>query len=126
MSKIKILVVDDEASLTRMLKLNLEETGQYEVSTENQGEKTLDVAREFKPDLILLDIMMPDMMGSEVAEKLLEDKELKDIKIIFLTALISKQETETTDGKIAGRAFIAKPVNIDELIESIEAELGNT
>ncbi|RKY90557.1 MAG: response regulator [Ignavibacteriae bacterium] len=126
MSKIKILVVDDEESLTRMLKLNLEETGQYEVRTENQGEKTLDVALEFKPDLILLDIMMPDMMGSEVAEKLLEDKELKDIKIIFLTALISKQETETNDGKIANRSFIAKPVNIDELIESIEKELGNT
>ncbi|MBT7953366.1 MAG: response regulator [Gammaproteobacteria bacterium] len=126
MSKIKILVVDDEESLTRMLKLNLEETGQFEVRTENEGSNTLAAAHEFKPNLILLDIMMPDMIGSEVAEKLLEDKKLKDIKIIFLTALISKQEAETSDGKISGRSFIAKPVSIDDIIESIEKELGNT
>lgn len=48
MTKIKILVVDDEASLTRMLKLNLEETGQYEIRTENQGANTLNVAREYR------------------------------------------------------------------------------
>jgi|LWDU01.1.fsa_nt_gi DNA-binding response OmpR family regulator len=124
MSRIKILVVDDETTLTRMLKLNLENTGQFEVRTENKGSRTLTAAHEFKPDLILLDIMMPDMMGSEVAEKLLEDKKLKDIRIIFLTALISKHETETSDGRIAGRAFIAKPVSIEELIEFIEEELG--
>ena len=126
MSKIKILVVDDEESLTRMLKLNLEETGGFEVKIENQGSNTLTSARDYKPDLILLDIMMPDMIGSEVAEKMLGDEELKDIKIIFLTALVSKQETEATDGRIEGRSFIAKPVNIDELIESIEKELNNT
>ena len=126
MTKRKILVVDDEVSLTRMLKLNLEETGEYEVKTENKGSNTLNAALEFRPDLILLDIMMPDMIGSEVAAELLNDNELKDIKIIFLTALVSKEETETTEGKIAGRSFIAKPVKLDELIESIEKEFNNT
>lgn len=124
MTKRKLLVVDDEISLTRMLKLNLEQTGKYEVRTENQGSKTLDAALEFRPDLILLDIMMPDVIGSEVAAQLLDDEELRDIKIIFLTALVSKQETETADGKIAGRSFIAKPVKFDELVESIEKELA--
>lgn len=123
MAKRKLLVVDDEVSLTRILKLNLEETGKYEVRTENRGSNTLNAALEFRPDLILLDIMMPDVIGSEVAEELLAEKELKDIKIIFLTALVSKQEAETADGKIAGRSFVAKPVKIDELIESIEKEL---
>lgn len=124
MTKRKLLVVDDEISLTRMLKLNLEQTGKYEVRTENYGSKTLDAALEFRPDLILLDIMMPDVIGSEVAAQLLDDEELQDIKIIFLTALVSKQETETADGKIAGRSFIAKPVKFDELVESIEKELA--
>lgn len=123
MAKTKILVVDDEASLTRMLKINLEETGDYEVRTENKGALTLSAAREFKPALILLDIMMPDMIGSEVAAKILEDSELKDIKIIFLTALVSKHETETAEGNIAGRTFIAKPIKIDALIEKIQEEL---
>lgn len=125
MTKSKILVVDDEAGLTRMLKLNLENTGKFEIRTENQGANTLNAALEFRPDLILLDIMMPDMIGSEVAAVLLENEELKDIKIIFLTALVSKQEIETTDGKIAGRSFVAKPVKIDELIIAIEKELGD-
>jgi DNA-binding response OmpR family regulator len=124
MDKRKILVVDDEVSLTRMLKLNLEETGKYEVRTENQGSKTISTALDFRPDLILLDIMMPDKIGSEVAAELIKNKELKDIKIIFLTALVSKHEAEIAHGKIAGRSFIAKPVKIDELIESIEKELG--
>ena len=125
MAKVKILVVDDEESLTRMLKLNLEETGEYEVMTENQGAKTLAVAHEFKPALILLDVMMPDMMGSEVAEEILAEDELKDIKIIFLTALVSKQEEAAADGHIAGRSFLAKPVKMDELIVKIQEELSN-
>ncbi len=126
MTKKRILVIDDEASLTRMLKLNLEETGQYEVRTENQGSKALNAAREYKPDLMLLDIMMPDMSGGDVAARMLDDNELKNIKIIFLTALISKQETETAKGKISGRSFVAKPVKIDELIEKIQEELSNS
>ena len=93
MAKRKLLVVDDEVSLTRILKLNLEETGKYEVRTENRGSNTLNAALEFRPDLILLDIMMPDVIGSEVAEELLAEKELKDIKIIFLTALVSKKSS---------------------------------
>ena len=122
MTKRKILVVDDEASLTRMLKLNLEETGKYEVRTENHGAGTMNTALEFRPDLILLDIMMPDMPGSDVAEEILKNRELKDTKIIFLTALVSKQEAEVADGKIAGRSFVAKPAGIEELVQAIEKE----
>ncbi len=125
MAKIKILIVDDEASLTRMLKINLDEVGDYEVRTENKGSLALAAAQEFKPDLILLDIMMPDMIGSEVAEMILADNELKNTKIIFLTALVSKHETKVTEGNIAGRTFIAKPIKIDVLIEKIQEELSS-
>ena len=77
--KKRILVVDDESALTRMVKLNLERTGNYEVRTENQGVKAIPAAMEFKPDLIFLDIMMPDMGGPEISAQLKEDPELAKI-----------------------------------------------
>ena len=68
--KKKILVVDDEAGLTRMIKANLERTGKYEVRTENMGSRAMAAAREFRPDLMFLDVMMPDMSGDDVAARL--------------------------------------------------------
>ena len=125
MGKTKILVVDDEERLTKMVKLNLEQTGDYEIRTENLATNALNAAREFKPDLIILDIMMPDISGDVIAQQLLDDEELNDIKIIFLTALVTKGEIKAKGSEIAGRTFIAKPVKIDELITCIEEQLKN-
>lgn len=125
MGKTKILVVDDEEQLTKMVKLNLEQTGDYEIRTENLAKNAINAAREFKPHLILLDIMMPDVSGDVIAQQILDDAELKDIKIIFLTALVTKREIETKGSGIAGRIFIAKPVKIDALITCIEEQLEN-
>ena len=122
--KKRILVVDDEPALTRMVKLNLERTGDYEVRTENQGSMALEAAREFKPDLILLDVMMPDMSGDEVSAQMKEDEELSKIKYIFMTAIVTKDETETMGSNIGGNEFLAKPVKTDELIATIERVLG--
>ncbi len=125
MGKTKILVVDDEERLTKMVKLNLEQTGDYEIRTENLATNALNAAREFKPDLIILDIMMPDISGDVIAQQLLDDEELNDIKIIFLTALVTKGEIKAKGSEIAGRTFLAKPVKIDELITCIEEQLKN-
>ncbi len=125
MGKTKILVVDDEERLTKMVKLNLEQTGDYEIRTENLATNALNAAREFKPDLIILDIMMPDISGDVIAQQLLDDEELNDIKIVFLTALVTKGEIKAKGSEIAGRTFIAKPVKIDELITCIEEQLKN-
>lgn len=125
MGKTKILVVDDEERLTKMVKLNLEQTGDYEIRTENLATNALNAAREFKPDLIILDIMMPDISGDVIAQQLLDDEELNDIKIIFLTALVTKGEIKAKGSEIAGRTFIAKPVKVDELITCIEEQLEN-
>ena len=122
--KKRILVVDDEPALTRMVKLNLERTGDYEVRTENQGSMALEAAREFKPDLILLDVMMPDMSGDEVSAQMKEDEELSNIKYVFMTAIVTKDETETMGSNIGGNEFLAKPVKTDELIATIERVLG--
>lgn len=122
--KKRILVVDDEPALTRMVKLNLERTGNYEVRTENQGSMAIQAAREFKPDLILLDVMMPDMSGDEVSAQMKEDEELSNIKSVFMTAIVTKDETEAMGSNIGGNEFLAKPVKTDELIATIERVLG--
>ncbi len=116
----KILVVDDEAVLTKMVKLNLERTGNYSVRTENQGLNALQAAREFKPDMIFMDVMMPDMSGDEVIAEIREDPELADIPYVFMTAIVTKAETEDMGNTIGGNEFLAKPVKTEELIATIE------
>jgi two-component system OmpR family response regulator len=124
MAKKKILVVDDEASLTRMLRRNLEATGKYEVREENSGAHAYETAREFQPDMIMLDVMMPDMDGGDVAAKIQDDESLKHIPIVFLTAILKKEEVaESTGSTIGGRTFLAKPVKVDDLIACIENHL---
>jgi CheY-like chemotaxis protein len=122
--KKRILVVDDEAALTRMVKLNLEQTGDYEVRTENQGSMAIPAAREFNPDLILLDVMMPDMTGDEVSAQMKEDDQLQHIKYIFMTAIVTKEETAEMGNQIGGNEFLAKPVKAEELIATIERVLA--
>ncbi len=120
MEKKKILIVDDEESFTHMVKLNLEATGKYEVREENRGLFALDTAKAYDPDLILLDIIMPDKDGTEVAAELKEDKATKGIPVMFLTVVVRKQETDGACSIIGGRPFIAKPVSIKELTECVE------
>ena len=124
MTKKKILVVDDEGGMTRMLKRNLEATNRYIVRAENSSTNTLPAAREFLPDLILLDVMMPGLDGGEVAAKLKEDKKLNHIPVVFLSAIVKKEETQPTGSNIGGLTFLAKPVKLDDLIACIENHLG--
>ena len=121
--KKRILVVDDEPAITRMVKLNLEQTGRYEVRTENLGRRAIESAREFRPDLILLDVMMPGMLGSEIASQLKADPELRSIKYVFLTAFVTKDEELRSSGQIGGHTFIAKPISADDLCRAIEDHL---
>ena len=120
MEKKKILLVDDEESFTRMVRLNLEGTGQYEVMTENKGTQALNTARAFKPDLIIMDIIMPDLEGSEVARQVKADPLLKDTPIVFLTATITPDEVKGAGGIIGGQNFIAKPATLRQIVGAIE------
>src|SRR2546429_396752 len=93
MEKRRILIIDDESGFTRLMKLTLERTGNYIVREENDGTKALETVREFRPDLILLDIVMPKIDGGDVARKIQADPSIKNTKIVFLTAIVSKKET---------------------------------
>jgi CheY-like chemotaxis protein len=120
MNKKKILLIDDEATNTRPMKVNLERTGRYEVQTENNPSQALQTARQFKPDLIFLDVMMPVMDGGEVAAQIEADPDLIEVPIIFLTAIVSRAETGEKGLVKAGRKFIAKPINLEALVRCIE------
>ena len=123
MEKKRILVIDDEKDLTELIKLNLEQTGKYEVKTENDGALGPEVAKAFKPDLILLDILMPDADGCEIGYQLENDEDTKNIPIVFLTAVVNEKEVRKSGGVMGGHPFIAKPVDTEKLIEVIEKNI---
>jgi len=123
MNKKRMLIVDDEISFTRLLKLNLEQTNHYLVGVENRAEDALTTAREFRPDLVLLDIMMPRVFGGDIAARLRADANLKTTPIVFFTAAVSKTRVKEQDGVISGFPFLAKPASVEEVIEQIELGL---
>jgi len=123
MEKKKILVIDDEKNFGEMVKMNLEDTGRYTVKIETKGIKALDTVKEFRPDLILLDVVMPDIDGGSICHQIKSDEELKDIPIVFLTAIVREEEIAPYNGIIAGHPFIAKPVTVEKLIDCIEKNL---
>ena len=120
--KPRILIVDDDREITRLVKILLERTGRYSVLEENDATKAHQSAQDFRADLILLDIMMPEADGGEVAAQIEADPELQRTPIIFLTALVTKPETNT-GLLIQGHPSLAKPINIPELISGIEENL---
>src|SRR6185312_12449884 len=88
----RILVVDDEPDMTLMIRLNLQKTGRFDVWEENEATRALSSARQVRPDLILLDVMMPDMDGGDVLIQLKDDPNLAKVPVIFLTATVLKEE----------------------------------
>ncbi len=119
MAKQTILVVDDEKDLLDLIEYNLKKEGFQVLKAEN-GEEGIKVAKEHKPDLVLLDIMMPKMDGLEAVEIMRMDDALKKIPIIFLTAR-SDEKTEVEGLDKGGDDFITKPISTTKLVSRIKA-----
>jgi CheY-like chemotaxis protein len=124
MNQKRILVIDDDKALTQMVKLNLEATGHYEVRIENHSTHAIEAARAFRPDLILLDYIMPEMDGGDVTVSLREDVLLRGVPIVMVTALVSNKEAGP-DGTVhcSGQVMLAKPVKMSNLLKCIEEHL---
>jgi CheY-like chemotaxis protein len=120
----RVLVIDDEAPFTRMLKMNLEDGGDYCVEVVNESPKAFATARSFKPDIILLDVVMPEADGGDVAARIREHPATVAIPIIFVSAMVSRKESGTGLYQSGGEYFLAKPVSRKVLTDSIRQIMG--
>ena len=117
----KILIVDDDPVSLWMLEKILLLEGYWVVKAYN-GKEALSFANTYNPDLIILDIVMPVMDGTETAEKLEKNPRTKNIPVLFLTSLISKNDELGKSAK--DRRFLAKPIDKEKLLEEIEGCIG--
>lgn len=114
----KILVVDDERHIVRLVEVNLTRAG-YDVLTAYDGVEALEVVQKDKPDMIVLDVMMPRMDGFEVLRKLQADSETQNIPVIMLTA--KAQDADIFKGWSSGvSSYLTKPFNPRELLTFVE------
>ncbi|HEY7449892.1 MAG TPA: response regulator [Vicinamibacterales bacterium] len=120
MKRHRVLLVDDEIGITRTLALYLEEAGGCDVRIETHGSRALITAREFRPHLILMDLVMPDSDGATVAADIQSDPVLHGTPIVFLSALTSQRDTGQALSRIDGHPFLAKPVDPDTVLAFIE------
>lgn len=120
----KILIADDEPNIVISLEFLMEQSG-FEVKVANNGDDALRLAREFAPDLVLLDVMMPRLSGFDVCQKLRADPDLQKIKIIMLTA--KGRDTEVAKGLALGAdAYVTKPFATKDLLAKVREMLGET
>jgi DNA-binding response OmpR family regulator len=117
----RILIVDDESAIRLVCRVNLDSAG-FETIEAEDGETALALARSERPDLILLDVMLPGLDGWEVAAKLREMPDTRDIPIVFLTAR-SAAPDEVRGHEVGGLGFIAKPFDPAELSQTVTATL---
>jgi len=122
--KRRILVVDDDLSLTKLVSLFLNQTDTYIVRVENNAAKAVSAAEEFRPHLILMDIAMPSMDGGELASRIRANPALQSIPIVFLTGTVTEDEVAEHAGCIGGQRFLAKPFRAEDLINCVVQQLA--
>jgi CheY-like chemotaxis protein len=118
----RVLVIDDELEFTHMLKLALEMGGNYDVREAFAASRVIEIAKEFHPDIILLDCMMPELAGAEVAAQLQADPALKHIPFVFLTATVARLELRP-DAAGVMQTYLPKPLRLPMVIECIEEKI---
>ena len=123
MANKKILVVDDEKDVLTVTVATLKRAGYSAITAEN-AEQAIEMAKNQKPDLIMLDICMPGMDGTQAGEIIKKTPQTKDIPIIYVTALLSKQEENDLKHKIGNNFFLAQPWVTEELLEEIKKRIG--
>jgi len=115
----KILIADDEPDILEIVGYNLQKEG-YEVHTAKNGDEAVDLAKKIKPDLLILDIMMPKKTGIEVCEILRAQTEFKETLIIFLTAM-SDEASQITGLEIGADDYVNKPISPKVLVSRVNA-----
>ncbi|RJR33953.1 MAG: response regulator [Desulfobacteraceae bacterium] len=121
----KVLIIDDEENHCRLLKKALERKGGFEVISATTGKEGIELARSKKPEIIVMDLVMPGMDGTEVAETLEGDSETSTIPIIFVTGMLTRDEANEQNAASSRGYFMAKPILIDELVHKMKSILSS-
>lgn len=119
--KPKILIIDDEKDVCIYLRSILARTQKFEVWATTSPTKGIALAKSKHPDLILLDIIMSEMDGTQVAEELGNDSSTRDILIVFVTVLASRRDVAENEGIIGGHPFISKEIGKEEIVARLES-----
>ncbi len=119
---IRVLLIDDEPGFTASVAINLEETGNYQVEVVNDPQLALVSALKFEPDIIFLDVVMPEIDGGDVLILFKSEERLKNVPVILLTSLVELKETAGGLGiaEEAGQVLLAKPAKLDTIVSVIE------
>jgi two-component system, OmpR family, response regulator len=121
-NKPRILIVDDNPRFSHSARLILQESGQYVVCEENDAASAVETARSFRPDLILLDLVMPQLDGAEVAAQVESDWALHGVPIVFVTGLVTRDEARNGQ-RIDGHRVVSKPVSSFDLLGAVDESL---
>jgi len=114
--KRKVLIVDDDEELVELLVDVFERDGRFDIRTANNGFDAGMQVKEFRPDLVVLDVMLPDINGKEVCQRVRSDSSLEAVKIICISGMV--EQDKVADLKAAGaNDFLQKPFTVDKLIE---------
>src|SRR5919199_3682981 len=120
--KRKLLIVDDDQELVELMSDAFARDGRFEIKTANNGFDAGMLVKEFRPDLVVLDIMLPDINGKEVCQRVRADATLEDVRILCISGMI--EEDKIQDLKLSGADdFLHKPFDIEELIDRMCALL---
>ena len=123
MDKKKILIIDDEENFCKLVKKNIEQTGEFEVDIATNGEDGIGLVKKINPNLVLLDIVMPGMDGAEVAAQIRNDESIQDTPIVFLTAIVREDESDTQASFTKGYSLLSKTATVKELIACIKENI---
>ena len=118
----RVLIADDEPNIVTSLEFLMEQAG-MEVRVARDGQEAIDLAESFRPDLVLLDVMMPVLNGYEVCQRLKSDPKLRHVRVLILSA--KGRDVEVAKGRELGAdGYITKPFSTRELVSKVRALLG--
>ena len=123
MIKRRVLVVDDDVNLSRLSAAILENSNRYETMIVNDSARAIAAAVQFQPDAMLFDVDMPGLSGGDLARSAAADPRLRDVPTLFLTGLLTHEETGAGPLESAGQQFLAKPVDPEKLLACMDALL---
>lgn len=121
MAKKRVLIVDDDVNLSRLSAAILEGSKRYETMIVNDSAKAIVGAIQFEPDAMLLDVDMPGLSGGDVARYAAENARLKNVPVLFLTGLLSHEDTGNGAIESGGQQFLAKPVEAEALLACMDS-----